>query len=163
MRLVVADTGPLNYLVWIETIDILPKLFDRVIIPQIVRDELLRPATPEPVRVWAANPPEWLEVRANPASDVSAPDFDLDDGERAAIALAVAISPDLVLIDDRIGVAAALAAGLETIGTLGVLERAARRGLIDLRTAFDRLKQTSFRYPPDLMERLLAQNLPSGR
>ena len=40
MRPVVADTGPLHYLVLIDAIDILPKLFGRVLIPEIVAVEL---------------------------------------------------------------------------------------------------------------------------
>jgi predicted nucleic acid-binding protein len=34
MRLVVADTGPLNYLVLIEAIELLPKLFEKVFAPE---------------------------------------------------------------------------------------------------------------------------------
>jgi predicted nucleic acid-binding protein len=41
MRLVVADTGPLNYLVLIEAVELLPKLFERVFAPEAVRLELL--------------------------------------------------------------------------------------------------------------------------
>jgi predicted nucleic acid-binding protein len=34
MRVVVADTGPLNYLVLIGESDILPKLFEAVFVPE---------------------------------------------------------------------------------------------------------------------------------
>jgi predicted nucleic acid-binding protein len=52
------------------------------------------------------NPPAWLEVRAaSPVEDPSMPP--IDDGEKAAIALAVALRADLVLMDDRVGVAVA--------------------------------------------------------
>ena len=40
MRLVIADTGPVNYLVLIGQIDLLPALFDKVILPSAVRAEL---------------------------------------------------------------------------------------------------------------------------
>jgi hypothetical protein len=40
MRLVVADTGPLNYLVLIGDIELLPKLFEKIFVPATVRDEL---------------------------------------------------------------------------------------------------------------------------
>jgi predicted nucleic acid-binding protein len=63
MRLVVADTGPLNYLVLIEAIELLPKLFQRVFAPEAVRAELLDQDAPAVVRAWAAQPPGWLEVR----------------------------------------------------------------------------------------------------
>jgi predicted nucleic acid-binding protein len=68
MRLVVADTGPLNYLVLIEAIELLPKLFEKVFVPAAIRAELVDQDAPAVVRTWAAQPPAWLEVRT-----VSAP------------------------------------------------------------------------------------------
>lgn len=50
MRLVVGDTEPLNYLVLIGRIDILPKLFEKVLVPQAVCNELRHPAAPPRVR-----------------------------------------------------------------------------------------------------------------
>ena len=55
MRLVVADTSPLNYLILIEQVEILPALFEKVFVPQIVRDELQHSEAPESVRRWIAN------------------------------------------------------------------------------------------------------------
>jgi predicted nucleic acid-binding protein len=66
MRLVVADTGPLNYLVLTGYIELLPELFERVLAPQAVRDELADPEAPAPVRAWIAQTPAWLEVRPTP-------------------------------------------------------------------------------------------------
>ena len=40
MQLVIADTGPINYLILIGHIDILPALFEQVILPSTVKDEL---------------------------------------------------------------------------------------------------------------------------
>jgi predicted nucleic acid-binding protein len=65
MRLVVADTGPLNYLVLIDAIELLPKLFEKVFAPEAVRAELLNQDAPAVVRAWATHPPSWLEVRAS--------------------------------------------------------------------------------------------------
>jgi len=61
VRLVIADTSPINYLILIGHIDILPSLFEKVILPFVVRDELTV-ASPS-VRLWMADPPPWLEVR----------------------------------------------------------------------------------------------------
>jgi predicted nucleic acid-binding protein len=80
----------------------------------------------------------------------------LDDGERAAIALAVAIGAELILMDDRAGVAVAYQKGLTVTGTLGVLDLAARRGLIDLAVAIGRPKATNFRCRAEIMDALLA-------
>jgi predicted nucleic acid-binding protein len=155
-RVVIADAGPLHYLVLIGCSNILPALFEKVFVPTLVRNELVHSETPELVRVWMENPPGWLEVHVAPAIDdpVLQP---LDDGERAAIALAVALKADLVLMDDRAGVAVARAKGFAVTGTLGLLDLAAQRQLLKLEEAFARLKATNFRYPPEIMDTLLTQ------
>ncbi len=48
--IVVADTGPINYLLLIDEISILPSLYGAIIIPPAVRDELGRKRAPECVR-----------------------------------------------------------------------------------------------------------------
>ena len=75
MPVVVADTGPVNYLVQIEAIDVLPKLFDTVVVPAAVHDELTHLRAPAPVRAWAESPPAWLDIRPNPeaARDIASP------------------------------------------------------------------------------------------
>jgi predicted nucleic acid-binding protein len=159
MRLVVADTGPLNYLVLIGDIELLPKLFERVLTPQTVRDELANREAPAAVRAWIAQPPAWLELQPNPdirGDDLTTPK--LDDGERAAIAQALAIKAEVVLMDDQDGVTLARRQGLTVTGTLGVLDLAARRGFIDLAEAFERLKATTFYYRQGLLDDLLAQH-----
>ena len=163
MRLVVADTGPLNYLVLIEAIELLPKLFEKVFTPEAVRDELLDQDAPAVVRAWVAQAPGWLDVRAVSPSIDDPTWRALDRGEREALALARALSADLVLMDDRAGVAVARQLGLAATGTLGVLDLAARRGLIDLANAFTCLKATSFRYRPEIMDALLTQRSQRGR
>lgn len=158
-RLVVADTGPLHYLVLTGDIALLATLFDKVLVPQTVHDELANQSAPLPVREWVAQPPAWLEVRPNPDHDRGDRMMvALDAGEQAAIALAVTVGTDLVLVlmDDREGVAVARRKGLAVTGTLGVLDLAARRGMIDLAEAFTRLKATTFYYRQGLLDALLA-------
>ena len=139
-------------------IGLLPKLFDRVLAPQAVRDELANHEAPPPVRAWITQAPAWLEVRPDPdTSRRAVAGLKLDRGERAVIALALAIKADLVLMDDQAGVTLARRRHLAATGTLGVLDIAARRGLVDLASAFDRLKATSFYYRQGLLDALLAQ------
>jgi predicted nucleic acid-binding protein len=157
MRAAVADTSPLRYLVLIGAIEILPQLFDSVIVPDVVHAELCHPRAPVAVRGWAQAAPAWLAV----VSDPSAEDADLrllDAGERAAIALAMTVQPAPIVVDDRAGVAVARLKGLEVIGTLGLLERAARFGLIDLHSALATLKATNFHAGWELYDRLLARD-----
>lgn len=158
MRLTVADTGPLNYLVLIGEIGIIALLVDEVLIPPEVRDELDHLRTPAPVRAWIAAPPPWLRVQPLPPADIDPGLAQLDPGERAAIALAIAVGADAILVDDRAGAAAARAHGLEATGTLGLLQRAARRGLLDLPDALARLVATSFHVRQELLDALLAED-----
>jgi predicted nucleic acid-binding protein len=154
VRLVIADTGPVNYLLLIGHIEILPALFEKVILPSAVRDELANRDTPLSVRDWIAAPPNWVDVRATiPLTSASMPG--LGAGERAAITLAAELHADLLLMDDRRGVMAALERGLSVTGTMGLLARAARHGILDLADAFDRLKRTNFRYRQETMDALL--------
>jgi predicted nucleic acid-binding protein len=144
VRAVVADTGPLQYLVLIDAIEVLQHLFGAVLVPEIVRAELSQPHTPATVRAWLAAQPAWLEPRATPPV-TTLPLPQLGKGERAAISLARAARADLVLMDDRAGVIAARSLGFRVMGTLGILDPAARHELIDLASAFARLRATSFR------------------
>jgi predicted nucleic acid-binding protein len=57
VQLVIADTGPINYLILIDHIDILAALFERVVLPSAVRDELARSKAPPLVQNWIADPP----------------------------------------------------------------------------------------------------------
>ena len=63
---VVSNTSPLNYLVLIGEIEILPALHHHVVIPVAVSEELHDPATPDAVRGWIEHPPGWLEIRRPP-------------------------------------------------------------------------------------------------
>src|SRR5271165_7096167 len=114
MKVVIADTSPVNYLVLIDTIEVLPRLYHRIVIPDEVLAELSAPGTPPSVAAWAAARPDWLDVQHAPSTADQALE-DLDSGEQAAIILAERQS-DVLLIDDADGRAAAS----RTIGTLGL-------------------------------------------
>lgn len=155
-RVVIADTSPLRYLVLIGQAELLLALYTEVLTPEAVAGELTQPSTPEAVRRWIAHRPSWLRVvslTARPSS-VSLPD--LDPGEHDAILLALQVKADLVLMDEREGVEEARRLGLAVTGTLGILDRAAERELIELAPVIARLRQTNFRVDPALLDRLLA-------
>ena len=88
MRPVVADTGPLNYLILIEAVEVLPRLFSPILIPAGVRDELSHAKAPTLVCSWIGHPPAWLNIVNLEPLSVTGPSV-LDLGERQAIALAV--------------------------------------------------------------------------
>ena len=150
--IVVSDTSPINYLVLIELQDLLPELFQRVLIPDAVHRELQSTGAPDPIRRFLAEAPNWLEVRPSPEIDPALPH--LDSGEGEAISLALSIGADWVLLDERKGRQAARERGLRVSGTLGVIRLAADQKLITLTDALDRLEKTNFRVSPQLLNRL---------
>jgi predicted nucleic acid-binding protein len=155
-RVVVADTSPILYLHLIGEIQVLPALFGEIHLPAAVYSELCHSAAPPALREWALAKPVWLPIAA--AAVLSDPETALlDDGERAAIALAESIHADLLLMDERKGARVSLRKGFEVTRTLGILDLAARRGLIDIADCFERLKATNFRYRTEMLESLLAR------
>ena len=157
MRPVVSDTGPLRYLTQIGQIELLSQLFEKVFIPSVVHRELLHPSAPEAVRSWISSQPAWIEVVVVDQTDDTSLST-LDDGEKAAIALGKSRSAELILIDDRRGASVARAKGFEVTGTLGILDLAARRGMVDLSDALARLRKTNFRRREELFDALLKQH-----
>jgi predicted nucleic acid-binding protein len=156
---VISNTSPLNYLALIGFQDILPTLFGRVLIPDAVWHELGSPAAPQPVKDWLGTSPSWLDCRV--VSQVPPDRQHLDPGEREAIALAQSLNASLVLLDERRGRRVARDLGLAVSGTLGVLDLAARRGLVDLADALERLERTTFRATPRLLRRIQEKPSPA--
>jgi len=71
--IVVADTGPLNYLILLGHIEVLHILYGEVVIPPAVQDELLDPSAPEPVsRGYPVHRPGLRFVRPVVSTPVSA-------------------------------------------------------------------------------------------
>ena len=93
-------------------------------------EELTRLKTPDVVRVWAQLPPTRLRVNT-PRTSV-ATSIRLDPGETQAIALAKELRATATLIDERNGRRVAKQFGLDTFGTLAVLEFAAERRFLEL-------------------------------
>jgi predicted nucleic acid-binding protein len=152
--IIVADTSPINYLILIHEIDILPKMYGSVVIPRTVRDELVQPSAPQLVRSWIDHLPIWLEVR-NPLAVPDPSLAKLDPGERDAITLATELHADQLIVDDREGRREAERLGISAIGTLGVLREAATLKLLDIRVAVERLQTTSFYVAPEVLAKLL--------
>ena len=153
--IVVADAGPLRYLVHIAAIDVLSPLYERVFIPQTVAQELKQNNTPAEVRAWIAQPPSWCEVRPDPPADPTL-DF-LDPGERAAIPLALSVQADRLLMDDLVGRVEAERRHLSVTGTVGVLADAHLSGLLDFEKAIFQLRQTNFYVTEELVNRVRQQ------
>jgi predicted nucleic acid-binding protein len=115
-----------------------------VIVPPAVAEELRQERTPDPVKSWLSNPPDWLQVKTL-SHVLERARHDLGAGEREAIELAQELSADALLVDDRDARDEARRLGIPVLGTLLVLADASEHGFADLSVAFARLQQTKFR------------------
>ena len=153
--IVVADTGPVNYLILSGQIDLARALYGTLLIPPAVHRELLHPRSPATVRQWATTLPAWAEVRSpRDASRFT----ELGPGEREAIALALETNADFLLIDETDGRRTAVQNGVPVKGTLGMLEEAANRNLVDLTEAVGKLKATRIFLSEDIVQGVLKRH-----
>jgi uncharacterized protein len=130
--IVVSDTSAITNLAAINQLRLLPLLYQQVIIPEAVYRELvdIDPSVPGSAEAQTAT---WLEVRVIANREVVErlqSEVRLDPGESEAIALALEIGADLLLIDERRGRAEADRLCIKITGLLGILVEAKRKNLI---------------------------------
>lgn len=126
MLVVVSDSGPLICLGRLDLLRLPPALFARVLVPdQVLQECAAKPERPDAPRIAAAVAQGWLERCSVQPLPMPA----LGRGERAAMAHALAIGAGL-LSDDQEARSQASALGIQVIGTLGVLVRGKREGLV---------------------------------
>lgn len=126
--IVVPDAGPLIYLAGAGQLDLLRRLFARVVVPRVVHDEVVVAGAGllGSAEVAAA---VWIEIMDGAPDSTLLPV--LDAGEAAAIPLAQRLGATL-LCDDGDARVIARQRGLLVVGTLGVLLKAKREGALDL-------------------------------
>ncbi len=144
------NTGPLIALARADALDVLSELPIEFVCPREVEQEIKAGAAlGYPVVL-----PPWLEVLAlgRPLDPVSL--ASLDAGEAAVIQLALEQGIGRVCIDDRKGRRAALAVGLDVVGSLGLLARAKHLGIVTaVRPLVDRLSAEGAWYDAELLRR----------
>lgn len=129
-KLIIADAGPLIAFARLHQIQLLPQIFGRVLVTDIVFGECAgRADFPESQLIHEAAAKKQLELCTAP--DFSAYAQKIDAGEASAIAVAIEYGCG-VLMDDKAGRAMAKNAAVPVIGTMGVLVLAKRKGLVPL-------------------------------
>ncbi len=149
---VVADSSPLIYLSRVGALDLLASVYQDVVIPRAVWNEVVerRPSAPG---VEAITQALWIRIDDR---QLRRDDLGLDPGETAAIFLAEALHADALLIDERLGREIAEARGITVRGTLGVLVQARQMGALPaLRPVLDALVAEGFRIAPALIREAL--------
>jgi len=130
--LAVSNTSPISNLAHIGRLDLLKDQFPKLWIPDAVKKELERHPSPEArVSIAAAYNHGWLRVGTPVETPLKSMLLQqVHQGEAEAIALAVDLSAQLIILDEREGRALASQAGLSVTGTLGVLLKAKALGTI---------------------------------
>jgi predicted nucleic acid-binding protein len=155
--IVVSDTSPLGSLALIDYLWLLQSIYTSIVIPHIVADEL---AAAQDIRIQQIPDLEWVQVQS--LSDIVTAETlqavkKLDPGEVYAIALALQIKANELLIDERLGRREAKRYGLSVIGLLGILVVAKQKSLIPkVQPVVEALiGQAGFRVSPRLYQQVL--------
>jgi uncharacterized protein len=128
MHKIVSNTTPLISLLKLARLDILRDLYGVVFIPTSVYHEI--EAGKHKSYYQDLLKLDWIKI--TPVKDKQAVKYflDLDAGEAETIVLATEINADLVILDEKLGRFYAKHADLNVTGTIGVLIKAKREGII---------------------------------
>lgn len=152
--IVVSDTSPITNLLQVEQLDLLRKIFDKVVVTPQVYEELCELDTQKEVLFNM----DWISIR-EPHNQVLIEDLEkrIDSGEASSIALALELHADYLLIDEHKGRGEAEKLGLKITGIIGVLLRAKSENHIQfVKPILEKLKnEVGFRIHPTLYEKAL--------
>lgn len=150
----VLDAGPLIHLDELGRLNLLND-FKELLVPQVVLDEALkhRPGlrSVELLNLEIISEPPPLPVDLLKLAD----DLALHAGERAALAVLIARGGQFLLSDDAAARTVALAVGFQTHGTIGLILRSHRRGMVSKGEALQLLRELPTRTTLHLRKELL--------
>lgn len=143
----IVNSTPIILLAGIGRLSLLPKLYDRILIPNAVYEEVTAKADLASRAI--SGHPSWLTVERAPELPreqrrlISAK---LHAGEIEVMSLALSSDADVVVLDDRAARKTAKFFGLPVTGTLGLLLRAKDRGMVEeVLPLIDGLRANGFR------------------
>jgi predicted nucleic acid-binding protein len=127
---VVADSTPLIALAGIGKLHLLQKLYQEIVIPNAVYEEVVHQGKGRSGSSEVANA-VWIQTRSvtQQPSDQNLPSC-LGRGESETIFLAQQLSAHLVVMDETAGRKEVTRRGLRLIGTIGILQQAKLQGII---------------------------------
>lgn len=124
---VFSNTTPFIALASIQRLDLLPQLFAQI---HVTEEVIAECAAGGPVVVPRLRDLDWIVPVLTPIQPAPHILLELDKGEKSTLQAAVFEQADLVLMDEKIGRNMAEYLGLKVSGTLGVLLKAHKTGLI---------------------------------
>lgn len=128
--LIISDSSPLICFIKINRLNLLQQLFNEVIVPPIVYEEIQR-IKPLGFDINEFLEAKWITIH-KPSDERLFADLSekVDEAEAEAITLAKEMSADFLLIDERRGTFIARNLGIKTIGVVGIVIRGKERNLI---------------------------------
>jgi hypothetical protein len=158
---VVSNTSPILNLAIVDQLELLRGQFGEILIPNAVLEELKvdeeRPGSQVIREAISSGLIQIQEVNNKPLAQLLKQT--LDRGEAEAIALAIELRADWMLLDEREGRKVAKSLGLNVTGIFGILLRAKHIGELEsLEPVINNLiNKAGFRIAPELLSRILAQ------
>lgn len=154
---VVADASPLIILFKSGLINLLPQLFNEIVVTATVRQEVAAGGTADPAATGLARA-AWAVSIADPVIPPVISAWDLDSGEATVLAQAQQMPGARALVDDRAARNCAKTLQIPVLGTVGVIVLAKRRGLIDsARNALAKIAGAGCWLSADLIQTTLEQ------
>lgn len=142
----VSNSGPLIHLAQIKRFNLL-SVFNKIFIPQAVYDEVCIAGKPGNIELNSAGFIAVCDISTTDIESINKHlDVILDEGETHALALCKKLRKEIFLTDDLDAREAGTSLGLEVHGSIGVIARAYKHGLIDstkAKTALDDLYNVS--------------------
>jgi predicted nucleic acid-binding protein len=141
MKIVIADASCLITLDNINETELLPKLYEQIVV------------TPEVANEVGSVLPEWVDQRSSSNHAlIDQLSSKLEIGEATSIALALEIEGCILIIDEKKGRRTAKEMGIAITGTFGVILDGIERDLISQpHTIAERLERAGFRISDVLM------------
>lgn len=147
-KVVITDTSCLILFQKINELEILKKVYQKLYTTQEVSDE------------YGLELPKWIVIQdVQDKKYQKILELQIDKGEASAIALAIEIESNLILLDDLKARKLAKKLDLKLTGSLGVISKAKQNGFIKgVKPLIEKIQKTNFRISKKIVDELLRIN-----
>ncbi len=153
-KIIVVNSTPLISLGNIDALWILKDLYNEIVIPEAVFNEVQKKSDSAAALIFSES---WIKVQA--ITEIKERKMylaKLHAGEVEVMILAQEINADFVIIDDNAAKKTAQFLGINVVGTMGILLKAKECGLIShVRTYIDKLIENDFYISPVVVDMVL--------
>lgn len=149
----ISNSTPIICLAKINQLELLKKLFNKIIIPQVVKEEILIQGKPGFLTITKAIDEGWILIE-NPKNDYV---FGIGKGENAAINLAKE-KQDTIILDDSYAIKIANSFNIKNFRTTKIIFLALEKNLIskkDAKFLINKSVQNGYYIKPDIYSKIV--------